>query len=64
MSKMRNRKKPATAPVHPTPVRNSVSSMPITSSTTTSPGSVRPKCRSATLPDHEPTTKRTTIAVA
>src|SRR6185295_8150167 len=40
MSKMRKRKNPATAPFHPMGARNSVTSIPITSSITTGPGSV------------------------
>ncbi len=39
-------------------------SIPITSSITTWPGSLRPKWRSATLPPHEPATKIATIAAA
>ena len=39
-------------------------SIPITSSITTWRGSVLPKCRSATLPAIEPSTKSATIAAA
>jgi len=51
-------------PPDPTGLRKSVTIIPMTSSITTGAGSLVPKCRSATLPLHEPIANRAAIAVA